>query len=297
VTRPERGEAIACNAYRDSADKRRGAGVISIMPCVIISSPSWSEAQALAIPPLLRNATGFRLECVLVDVMHACDLGICAAIMGNVLWILAVRRRVFGGRTMADAVELMQIDLKAWYTQVKENSRLKGKLSVARLRGQDGYPKLKAKAAATRHMLPYAISLMKRFAVTDGGSDEKTHDDRATLVMGYLQRFYDILYEEGQLMTQHAKSEIAEVGRRLAVIYVALARDSLRAETRLWKPTPKLHVFVHLCEWQSLLNPRSFWCYADEDLVGLMVEVAESVHPRTVAASAMFKWIQLSFSD
>ena len=254
-------------------------------------------ATGLAIPPLLQYAIGFRLECVLVDAMHAVDLGICASIIGNVLWILAVRRRVFGGGTMAQAVELLRNDLTAWYKEVQENSRLKGKLSVARLRGPDGYPKLKAKAAATRHMLPYAINLLQRFAVTDAESDDKTHDDRATLVLAYLQRFYDILYEQGQLMTQDAKTEIAELGRRLAIIYVALARDSLGAGIRLWKITPKLHVFVHLCEWQSFLNPRSFWCYADEDLVGSMVEVAESVHPNTVAESGMFKWIQLSFSD
>ena len=175
---------------------------------------------------------------------------------------------------MKAAVQRLHDDLQAWYKREKVSSRLKGKLTVARLRGDDGFPKLKAKAAATRHMLPYAINLMERFAVTRGDSNKKTHDDRATLVLTYLQRFYGILYDEGQVMTQGAQTEIAEVGRRCAIIYVALARDSLVAGIRLWKITPKLHVFVHLCEWQSFLNPRSFWCYSDEDLVGLIVEVS-----------------------
>ena len=118
------------------------------------------RGAGLAIPPLLLLAIGFRLECVLVDTMHAVDLGICASIIGNILWILAVRRRVFGGRTMKAAVQRLHDDLQAWYKREKVSSRLKGKLTVARLRGDDGFPKLKAKAAATRHMLPYAIELM-----------------------------------------------------------------------------------------------------------------------------------------
>ena len=68
---------------------------------------------------------------------------------------------------------------------------------------------------------------------------------------------------------------------------------------KLWKMNPKLHLFDHLCCWQAVEvgNPRFYWTYSDEDLVGLLIEVAESCHPTTLAASALFKWLQVYFID
>ena len=60
---------------------------------------------------------------------------------------------------------------------------------------------------------------------------------------------------------------------------------------------PKFHVFVHLAEWQAVevCNPRVYWTYVDEDLVGCLVEVAESCHASTMAPSALFKWMHVYF--
>ena len=54
---------------------------------------------------------------------------------------------------------------------------------------------------------------------------------------------------------------------------------------------------MHLCEWQGpeLGNPRFYWTYSDEDMVGTMVEVAESCHASTMAATAMVKWLVFAF--
>ena len=60
---------------------------------------------------------------------------------------------------------------------------------------------------------------------------------------------------------------------------------------------PKAHLFQHLCEWQAveLGNPKFYWVYADEDLVGHMIEVGRSCHPTTVATTALFEWLLLAF--
>ena len=52
-------------------------------------------------------------------------------------------------------------------------------------------------------------------------------------------------------------------------------------------------------EWQSvsLGNPRFFWCYSDEDMVGQLVEVAESCHPGTMSTTALFKWLTFVFAE
>ena len=52
--------------------------------------------------------------------------------------------------------------------------------------------------------------------------------------------------------------------------------DNLRK--RFWKFTPKAHLLDHLGEYQAPEwgNPAYSWCYPDEDLVGLMIEIAET---------------------
>ena len=66
----------------------------------------------------------------------------------------------------------------------------------------------------------------------------------------------------------------------------------------MWKATPKLHLFLHMCEWDiEYGNPRFFWTYADEDMVGQMIKAGESCHPKTLAIAGMFKWLTLLFAE
>ena len=51
----------------------------------------------------------------------------------------------------------------------------------------------------------------------------------------------------------------------------------------------KRHLFQRLCEWQCIAygKPRWHWCYTDEDICGLMIEVAQPCHVTTMAAASM----------
>ena len=54
--------------------------------------------------------------------------------------------------------------------------------------------------------------------------------------------------------------------------------------------------FQHVAEWQVpelRFNPASDWTYGDENLVGSLVEVVESTHPKTIAVVALTKWLIL----
>ena len=61
--------------------------------------------------------------------------------------------------------------------------------------------------------------------------------------------------------------------------------------------TPKIHLVLHLAEWQAPVwgNPSYYWTYADEDLVGLMIEVAESVHVLTLCPTSLVKLLIVAF--
>ena len=82
------------------------------------------------------------------------------------------------------------------------------------------------------------------------------------------------------------------------MLYSQLSIAALNARQKAWNITTSIHAFLELCELQvpdTGLNPRFYWTYADEDLVGTMVEVAEACHPKTVAATSMAKWGVLYF--
>ena len=56
---------------------------------------------------------------------------------------------------------------------------------------------------------------------------------------------------------------------------------------------------MHLCLHQAPVigNPRYFWTYGDEDLIGQLVDIAKGVHPSTLALSVLFKWVICVFDD
>ena len=95
-----------------------------------------------------------------------------------------------------------------------------------------------------------------------------------------------------------AKEELAKVGSKLCRTFAKFSIQSIASRTKAWKCTPKLHLFIHICEWDTALgNPKFYWTYADEDMVGQMVKAGESCHPRTLAVAGMFKWLSVVFTE
>ena len=176
--------------------------------------------------------------------------------------------------------------IKDYYKHSNATSKFQGKMSIERLRTKGGWPKLKAKAAATRHLAQFACSLAHEHL-----------DERRQGICTLLCRFYEILGSEQQFLSPSAKEELPILGQHLCQLYCVLANEALDRREKLWKFSPKVHLFQHLTEWQAVTwgNPKYYWVYCDEDLVGQMIEVAQTCHPTTVAATAMFKWVLLAF--
>ena len=86
---------------------------------------------------------------------------------------------------------------------------------------------------------------------------------------------------------------------QLSKLYARLSDLAFSKSLRLWKLSPKLHLFLHLCgeqvvEWG---NPRFWWTYGDKDMVRIMINIAEGVHPTTLAASVLTKWLWCVFDQ
>ena len=127
------------------------------------------ERAAGGSPSILFSADGahgLRLECVMIDVLHAVDQGIASHIIGSVFWLF-VLRKVWGRLTQEQSVQELFKDMQQHYQDNKSKSRLQGTLSVERIKTGKDWPTIKAKAASTRHLATFALHLALRYG-TDG---------------------------------------------------------------------------------------------------------------------------------
>ncbi len=229
--------------------------------------------------PRIFQIIGFRQEGVVIDVMHCVDLGVALHVIGNVFFEIVSSKKL--GRTQADSVKELWRDLQAWYKKMHVPSRLSA-LKFEDFKQSGKPPKFRGKAANTRHLVPYVVKLCTQF---DSGSE---HDKFRLACATSLASFYGVLEACPQHMDVKSLREFAKLGREICSFYAAL---SARHDSKAWKLTPKFHLLLHLVELHAPRwgNPRFFWCYADEDLVGQIVEVAGSCHPNTMAEIALYK--------
>ena len=187
--------------------------------------------------------------------------------------------------TYEDNIAALNQELDTWHKTNKASSPIQGRLTKDRVRTSNNWPKLKAKAAATRHVIPFCLELA-----------QKHLDRRRIALCQQLHSLYLLMDTQGMFLDEAAKRRVPVLGRQLCSLFAALSTEAFEAGRVAWKMTPKVHLMMHLCEWQSqTMNPRFFWVYSDEDLVGKMVEVAESCHASTTAAIALVKWLVAAF--
>ena len=246
-------------------------------------------AQGKELPVLLKNVRGLRIESVMVDVLHCVDLGVAAHIVGNIFWACVQKRAWPGrGRTNSAQVQGLQAAMEQYYKDTKETVRVQGDLTVARLRTEKSWPKLKAKGAACRHLAPFALVLAQAHL-----------EPRIAALAQLLVAFYQLISGPDMFLSDDAARRIPAVGLRICVLYSQLSADSFAAGEKAWKMNPKLHLFQHLTEWQCVQygSPKFYSTYADEDMVGHMIECAATCHPRTLAVTALYKWLLFSFGE
>ena len=233
-----------------------------------------------------------------VDVLHAVDQGISSHIIGNVMWYVAVIRGHLGGRIYAERIKALDSRVKDWYKKTKCPYKIQGPVTLERVRTSKQWPKFKSKAAATRKLAQFAFELICEFS---DPTDEHwgRHDILAQGVCQLLCRFYELLASNSMFLSPEGRVEIQEVGNMLASMYAQLSNIAWAMDVKLWKMNPKLHCFIHLCVDQAPYdgNPRFYWTYSDEDLIGQLIDIAEGVHPSTLAFAVLYKWLVCVFDD
>lgn len=245
---------------------------------------SWKEELRGALPTIFLMTIGLSIGCVMVDTLHAVDLGVASHVAGNV-FRMCLDRNVWQGGNLKNNAAKLSSEIEEWHRTTKTKSKLQGDLTPERLKSTSGYPKLKAKGAATRHLMEFVHMLAVKYL----------SDDRRIAALTFvLVKFFKLIESEGMFLSKRVAADIAAVGRQFCMLYYQLSSEAAGKFQKRWKATPKIHMFQHMCEWQVpelLLNPRSYWTYADEDLVGKLMEMDESAHVLTLAVTSISKWL------
>ena len=240
--------------------------------------------RSAAIPLLFRVFVGLTISAVAIDTLHVVDLGVAAHVLGNMFLLVCFKRR---GGSIESRVAALGDEIEAWHRARRQQSGLRGKLTLQRLKSESGFPKFKGKGASVRSLLPFALDLARREHL----------EDRIIGIATYLNEFYDIIHQQSLFLEQQAVDRLGFIVNIFCNLYTDLSRHYFDKDEKYFKATPKLHLFLHLAEDQVKsfqINPKQFWCYADEDLVGQLVEIASATHPSSLAELGLIKWLLLT---
>jgi hypothetical protein len=239
----------------------------------------------------LFDVPGFRLKYVTIDAMHCIDLGTAQYCLGNVLYELFIH--VGGSSTKPEkALASVLFLIRLASRQVGYRFPPLNALTLGMIKSGAKPPRLKAKAAETRRMVPVVLCMLENFF------------PKATLLeltrYQCVQSLNDI-YKTMESWGPGSVETIGRLGRQHVILYSQLGMTySLCKPWVFWRLYPKHHLMLHLLEEQVATadNPRFCWSYQDESEIGLAVTVAESTHVRGMGKLVLQKyrhWLGDSF--
>ena len=148
---------------------------------------------------------------------------------------------------------------------------------------------LTAKAAQTRKLSLYCLHLCEKFK-------SHTHHDlvRYTCAWGWHE-YNMVVKHSGEFMEPDQISKIVFVTRACLDSYYWLRNEAVSLKRmKRFRPKPKNHQWIHLVEdfvATTRRNPRSAWCYCDEDFVGRMKVLMQKAARVKVSLRTMQKYL------
>ena len=249
-------------------------------------------------PSSLFEAPGFQLDFVAMDSMHCGDLGVFQDAIGGLLF-LEISRRGYH-RNFAQGVRWLNSQLREYYGANPALSKIHLTVSMLRPR-ETAHPTLKSKAAECRHLSGFAVSIAHRHL-------SRQFVFRNRRLAPYSAEYRTLAVVMAESLHQYhelcAALPFDQVGCRDAMLRFlkamldlrALFRRNLAAELHDSQPFPfkvKGHMLEHMANERlaTFGSPKAFWCYADEDFVGLITRIAVGTkHPKTLEKVLLQKY-------
>jgi hypothetical protein len=214
---------------------------------------------------------GFSIEYLHLDVMHVLDLGVSQYVAG-----LVFRRLIENNfaRSTQRTADLKRFDnlhhlrrrMRSYYKTLKRprgTMSAIGRLTLLML-GKLKEPRLKAKAAETRNIIPLLTQLC---AENSGFLGE--HGPYLAAACTELKRFYDTMTGSPRVMNKTSLAALEQSSTRLLSYWKKIGGHFVY----------KFHALWHIAERARLHgNPKTYWTYADEAENRAMGRVAKGLH-------------------
>jgi hypothetical protein len=230
--------------------------------------------------------------------MHAGDLGIFGDAVGGLMWVEVSSKTLH--QTYDASIDFLNEQLAMYYGANPTLTPVH--LTLLMLKPSDGgHPTLKCKAAQCRHLAGFAVWLASRhrrlnLQVEDEALVPYSTEYQTTAVdmATQLQLYHRSCTEE----------PFSAVNCKTAMVSFLASYNQLRLLFRrglalqlhaaaVFGSRPKLHMCDHLVRDKVPLygSPRLFWCYGDEDFMGLVKRIAiMSKHPRSLERVLLMKY-------
>ena len=247
---------------------RNRRGVKSFEPRRLFRVP---ETQWRSSVPSV-SSPAFTLACVVIDVLHCCDLGVSQDAVGNLFWYAIAVSTLLEGRTQAQRCSSLFMMIKTFYKEPTTRDNKLQNLTLEMVKRDKKSPKLRTKGGEMRALIPFAFHLAKKLDEHDSSVYTRT----LVTMFGALLEFYFLMGSDAW----DAKAA-ASACLRFCLQYKALS-DIARAEngndTVFWLTKPEFHMFQEIVEFQGIErgDPSLFWAYKDEDFVGWVATFAAS---------------------
>lgn len=211
----------------------------------------WADRDVLVSPifeiPYLH--TGL----FIIDWLHCVDQGTCSDTLGNIFHYFLPR---LDGANQRDKVKTLFLKMLEFYKRKNVDSQFQDLTLLMIVQPKKG-PKLRARAAEARALVPFARELAEAYC-----DEEKPKDVAVRAVARKLEAVYDQL--SGAV---YVAERMSQAIREFLLLYKSLS-DISKAEgkVRLWKIKPKHHLMAEIGMTADL--PSLNWCYRDEDFGG-----------------------------
>lgn len=107
--------------------------------------------EGKSTPVLFALILGLSLGCLMVDVLHAVDLGVTAHIVGNV-FAFCIRQNVWGAGTIEKNTACLHAEIDSWSKAQKVSAKLQGELKWNRIKTESGFPKIESESSSYQNI-------------------------------------------------------------------------------------------------------------------------------------------------
>jgi hypothetical protein len=265
-------------------------------------------AQDMVQPSKLFLTPGLELKHLTVDSMHAGDLGCFQDALGSLFFLEINCKAWYRNRSVG--LQHLNTQLEAYYAANLDRRMSKvTPLAMTQILCKSvGYPYLKAKAAATRHLAHFGLMLSRKHMHGGEGRGSFQLPARHRL-SGRVAEHCRLMVSafEGLVLYTDSCSPFSEEGCRSGMYKFLQSLEALHVMWRVQAPLAKrksqpfnvrqkAHALQHLVEDKLVLwgSPARFWNYRDEDYIGaIKVMAGRTKHPHTLERRLAQKLILL----